>query len=133
MSRWVFGALRRDRRGAVAMEFALIIPVFCLLFIGTFQYGVLMFVYTAMEDTARDASRKLAIGSATRGDAELQARAALPSWVPSSSWSIVTSDPGGANANVSTSISIPAATATVFSFAPMPDTLSASVIMRKEG
>ncbi len=115
------------------MEFALVIPVFSLMMIGTFQYGVLLFVYTAMEDTARDASRKLAIGAATRSDAEAQARAALPTWIAPGSWTIATSDPGGANANVSTSISIPSATATVFSLAPMPATLSASVIMRKEG
>ena len=125
-------ALARDRRGATAMEFALIVPVFCAMLLGTMQYGVLMFAYEAMQDTAREASRKLATGAATSADATTQARAALPSWVPSSAWSINAIDATAGN-SVVTTISIPARTATVFGIVPMPSTLSASVSMRKEG
>ncbi len=114
------------------MEFALILPLLCAMLCGTLQYGVLMFTYVAMQDTAREASRKLATGAATSADAASQARAALPSWVPSGDWSISAVDAASGN-NVVTSISVPARSATVFGIVPMPSSLSASVSMRKEG
>lgn len=123
---------RRDRRGVAAVEFALIIPVFCTILLGTLQYGVLMFTYTAMQDTARDAARKLATGTATAAVAKTEAKAALPSWVPTADWTITTTD-AASGATVNASISVPATSATVLGFVLMPTTVSAQVYMRKEG
>ena len=114
------------------MEFALVVPLFSALLLGTFQYGVLMFTYEAMQDTAREASRKLAIGATDATTAASQARSSLPSWVPSNAWNIVATD-AATGAQVSTSISIASSSATVLAFVPMPSTLSANVVMRKEG
>ena len=121
-----------NRRGAAAMEFALVVPLFCTMMFGILQYGVLMFVYTAMQDTAREASRKLATGATTASVAASEARDALPHWIPAGSWTIVTTDAAAGATQVSTSISIAAANATVVDFVPMPETLSANAIMRKE-
>ena len=91
-----------------------------------------MFTYTAMQDTAGDAARKLATGTATAAVAKTEAKAALPSWVPTADWTITTTD-AASGATVNASISVPATSATVLGFVLMPTTVSAQVYMRKEG
>ena len=48
---------RRDDTGAVAVEFALLLPLLLLLVLGTIQYGSYFYSTQAGSDIARDASR----------------------------------------------------------------------------
>ena len=49
----------RDRRGASAVEFALVCPVFLLLLFGIIGYGVTGLIQLTLDDAVRDAARQL--------------------------------------------------------------------------
>lgn len=53
---------RRDDTGAVAVEFALLLPLLLLLVLGTIQYGSYFYSSQAGSDIARDAARRAAVG-----------------------------------------------------------------------
>ena len=58
--RWLCRQLRRFagcREGASALEFALVLPPLCLLLIGMFEVGALMFTQSTMEGGLREAAR----------------------------------------------------------------------------
>lgn len=57
--------MRRQDRGAAAVEFALILPLLLLLVFGILQYGYFFFQSTAVEAATRDASRLASIGGYT--------------------------------------------------------------------
>lgn len=124
--------LWRHRHGASAVEFALVLPLLLIFLFGILQYGFLMFTYNAMLDTARDTARKLSTGAVNSGTAQAEARANLPAWIEPASWTIITLDSGGANAQVTATISIDPQEATFMRFVPMPETIVANVVMRKE-
>ena len=50
---------RGDRRGASAVEFALVCPVFLLLLFGIIGYGVTGLIQLTLDDAVRDAARQL--------------------------------------------------------------------------
>lgn len=60
--------MRRQDRGAAAVEFALILPVLVLLLFGIIQYGYFFFQSTAVEAATRDASRLASIGGYACGE-----------------------------------------------------------------
>lgn len=66
--------------GAVAVEFALILPVLLLLLVGTIQFGVVYSEYQVMEGAAREGARCAAVQAAGFSDCDPVARvdAALP-------------------------------------------------------
>ena len=49
--------LRRDERGATAVEFALIAPVFILLIVGTIEVAIVIFMSSSIEAAVLQASR----------------------------------------------------------------------------
>ena len=53
---------RRDESGAVAVEFALLVPLLLLIVLGTIQYGSYFYSSQASSDIARDAARRAAVG-----------------------------------------------------------------------
>jgi Flp pilus assembly protein TadG len=53
---------RRDDSGAVAVEFAMLVPLLLLLVLGTIQYGTYFYSSQAGSDIARDAARRAAVG-----------------------------------------------------------------------
>ena len=53
---------RRDESGAVAVEFALLVPLLLLIVLGTIQYGSYFYSSQAGSDIARDAARRAAVG-----------------------------------------------------------------------
>lgn len=126
-------SLGRQRRGAAAVEFALILPVLTLMLCGVFQYGVLVYSYNTMLNTARNGARSLAIGTATEADVITTAKGNLPSWIPTSAWTVTPQGtaPTGSN-QVTTRITIPARYATIMRLGPMPDTLDVYVVMLKQ-
>ncbi len=54
--------LRRDQRGASALELGLVAPIMFLLIFGIIQYGYLFWSLTTASATAREAARRLAVG-----------------------------------------------------------------------
>ncbi|MCB9680266.1 MAG: pilus assembly protein [Alphaproteobacteria bacterium] len=67
--RSLLGRTRRDRRGAAAAEFALTLPIYILLLLGTLEYGnfltQLAMVYQVTGDAARYGSQQATLGEAT--------------------------------------------------------------------
>lgn len=61
--RRLFG-LRRDRRGATAIEVALILPLFVMLMFGTLEVGLLFFTAAVMEGAVSEAARLIRTGQA---------------------------------------------------------------------
>lgn len=53
---------RRDQRGAVAVEFAIILPVLATLMLGMIQYGYYFFAAQSASSGAREAARRLSVG-----------------------------------------------------------------------
>jgi len=49
--------LRMDRRGATAVEFALLAPVFLLMFFGVFEVGRAMWIKSSMQFAVEEAAR----------------------------------------------------------------------------
>ncbi|WP_245689529.1 TadE/TadG family type IV pilus assembly protein [Roseospirillum parvum] len=63
--RRLFGLLG-DRRGATAIEVALILPIFVTLMFGTLEVGLLFFTATVMEGAVSEAGRLIRTGQAQR-------------------------------------------------------------------
>jgi Flp pilus assembly protein TadG len=52
----------RTDEGAVALEFALVLPIFLLLVLGTIQYGVYFWAAQGGSTAVREAARRAAVG-----------------------------------------------------------------------
>jgi hypothetical protein len=87
-----------NRSGATAAEFALVMPLLFTLLIGTLEFGVLLFTYSAMQMAAGNAARRIAVNSANVGAAGTIITQALPGWArPAITWTITqtnVADPG---------------------------------------
>jgi Flp pilus assembly protein TadG len=55
-------APRRNQHGAVAIEFAIILPVLATLMLGMVQYGYYFFATQSASSAAREAARRLVVG-----------------------------------------------------------------------
>ncbi len=76
-------AWRRDRRGATAVEFALVAPVLVTLLLGTFEYALLLFASSALENAVAEAARFGITGrSATGGQREQAVRQTIKAALP---------------------------------------------------
>jgi Flp pilus assembly protein TadG len=85
----------RDRRGASAVEFALVAPLLISLLLGIVQYGSLFLLQTRMNDAARDTARRLAVGDlATETEAEEYAVSRLADWSATFAATAELPDPG---------------------------------------
>lgn len=67
-----------DERGASAVEFAIILPLFLLFLFGIVQYGTIFLVRNQMTEAVSDAART-AVNYTDVGDAQSQANSALNS------------------------------------------------------
>jgi Flp pilus assembly protein TadG len=76
----ILGQRGHWERGAVAVEFALILPVLLMILIGTIQFGIVYSEYQVMEGAAREGARCAAVQAAGFADCDPVARvdAALP-------------------------------------------------------
>jgi len=66
---------RRDERGASAVEFALILPIFLMLLFGIIDFGYMINRGSMLNNAARDAAREASL-NATKVQVEQVARAA---------------------------------------------------------
>ena len=75
----------QDRRGAVAAEFAMILPVLMLLFFGILRFGVALNANLTLTDGVRAAARQFAISRASATvftDTMARFRSSTPTLVP---------------------------------------------------
>lgn len=93
------GTRRRGRgeTGAVAVEFALILPVLLLLLVGTIQFGIVYSQYQVMEGAAREGARCAAVQATGFAECDPEARvdAALPAGYTRSGPISIVVDGGG--------------------------------------
>jgi len=125
--------IRNDRSGAAAAEFAIILPVFTAMLLGTIQYGTLMLTYNGMMDTARSSARDLAVGISTPAEVETKGKGKKLGWIKNGKWAVTAMDTSATGTNeVRMEIRVPSKEATVLPFLPMPDELVVTVSMEKE-
>jgi Flp pilus assembly pilin Flp len=58
-------ALRRDARAATIVEFALILPVLCMMILGTLDLGYRSYVDSVVQGALHDAARMATVGNVT--------------------------------------------------------------------
>jgi Flp pilus assembly protein TadG len=61
----VLRALRLDARGATIIEFALILPVLCMMLLGTLDLGYRSYVGSVVQGTLHEAARMATVGGVT--------------------------------------------------------------------
>jgi Flp pilus assembly protein TadG len=117
----------RDRRksGAIAAEFALIVPLVSVMLFGVLQFGFAIYTYNAMETAARTGARQIVFGTNVAA-AESATRASLPGWVADEATvNSVEDDDGIARMTVT----VPGSSAAILGLVPMPESFTASVAM----
>jgi Flp pilus assembly protein TadG len=65
---------RSDRRGAAAVEFALVAPIFFLLVLGMVEFGRMVMVQQVLTNAAREGARVAVFDGATSDDVKAQVR-----------------------------------------------------------
>lgn len=112
LARW------RCRRGSVAVEFGLVMPLFIAMFMAMLEYSFVFFTYGSMQAAARDVTRQVAVNTLSVGDAADAVKARLPGWAQGNAEvDVAESAPGNPAVNVYTvDIEVPIRRATPFSF-----------------
>ena len=72
--------VRRDRRGSVAVEFVIAVPMLLLFLLGTIQFGGYFVLHQEMARAAREAARALAVGGLDEAQAVAQVQQRLAGW-----------------------------------------------------
>jgi Flp pilus assembly protein TadG len=88
-----------DLRGAIAVEFALILPILLLFLLGIVQFGSAFFMQNNMLNTARELARRLATEQITVHDAERWAIDRLPALSTNYRIAVTAPDPDDPDAN----------------------------------
>jgi Flp pilus assembly protein TadG len=76
----VFTRLVSFRRGSVSVEAAVLFPVLITLVMGTIEFGMLIFTYSAMQTAAREVTRQVAVNFADAASAQDLIAERLPGW-----------------------------------------------------
>ncbi len=114
----MFPRLWSCRRGVVSVEAALVFPVLILLVMGTMEFGMVIFTYSAMQSATREATRQVAVNFATAAEVTDEVEGRLPQWGAAAAEVLVTqSAPGNPEGNVTTVlVTLPASEATPVRF-----------------
>lgn len=130
---------RRNRRGAAAVEFAVVAPVFFLLVFGMIEYGRMCMVQQVITNASREGARLAVLDGATYAeiDASVDAYMTAASINPASVTVTVAPNPPSTaefGDPVTVTVSVPF---NQVSWLPSPmylggQTLSASTVMRRE-
>lgn len=70
-------SLRRDQSGATIVEFALILPVMCILMLGTLDLGYRSYVTSIVQGSLHEAARMATVGGVPTEDIEAHVRERL--------------------------------------------------------
>jgi Flp pilus assembly protein TadG len=63
----------REERGQTMVEFAIVLPILCLLLFGAIQFGILFNNYVTLTDAVRAGARKAAVSRQIQGTTPRQA------------------------------------------------------------
>ncbi len=124
-------AYMRDRRGSVAIEMAIVLPVMLLILIGVIQYGNIMYTQHMMVYAAREVARSYSMGEINVAEAQERALDILSAGTPTS-FDVNVVETGGVANDVIVTIDLPMAEAAIIT---LPNDLfdglvSAQVTMR---
>lgn len=126
--------LARDIRGAVALEFALVLPILIAVLFGIIQFGLVMFTQQMMVYAAREAARSYAVGVSTASQAQSLTQGLLPA--TSSNYTITVTEPdtGAGETDVTVTISTPMSDAAIVNVlgSVMSGNIQAQIVMRVE-
>lgn len=102
------------RRGAVAIEGAIILPILVLLVIGVMEYGILLFTFMTLQSATREVARAASVNFTAVGEVPADLRARLPSWSRSHATITVTQSAAGSPATnvITVTATIPSSAAT---------------------
>ena len=75
--RRLLGTLRQDRRGATLVEFALILPVMCVVILGLLDLGYRSYVASAVQGALFEAARLATVGNTTGDQLDARIRSRL--------------------------------------------------------
>ncbi len=133
-------SLLKDKSGANAVEFAIVVPVLLLIVLGIIQFGIILFTYNNMVQAAREAARTLAVQETTAADAQTIALNQLG--FSGLAFTVTICEPAGPTcsapldpaSDVSVMITVPLSEATIVDILGLFSTgdLQATVTMRKE-
>lgn len=129
-------AQRRNRKGAAAVEFALVVPFFIVLLFGIVEFGRAMMVQQTLTNAAREAARVAVIPGTTTSEAKAAAISALSvTGIPCNENHItITPDPSQAfdNAQITVQVSIPFSDVSWIAGTYISANLSSTTSMRSE-
>jgi Flp pilus assembly protein TadG len=128
--------LRRRRRGAAAVEFAIVLPVFVILVFGMIEYGRMVMVQQVITNASREGARRAVLDGATTSAVQTSVTTYLTNASISGGSTAVSPDPSAAASGdpITVTVSIPFSSV---SWLPSPmylggKTLTASTTMRRE-
>jgi Flp pilus assembly protein TadG len=129
-------ALRKGRRGAAAVEFAVVLPIFIILVFGMIEYGRMVMVQQVITNASREGARRAVLDGATTSAVQSSVTTYLTNAQISGGSATVSPDPSTANSGdpITVTVNIPFSSV---SWLPSPmylggKTLSASTTMRRE-
>lgn len=129
-------SLRGCSRGAAAAELALVLPLLTSMILGVFEYGAVMYSYSAMQSAATRMARTVAVNRMSNGEARATADSYLPGWMANKyTVSVTQSAPSDPITNmVQVRFSIPASAATPLALITriVPWQLTSDVSMKQE-
>lgn len=74
-------ALKGNRRGSAAFEFALISPLLVSFVLGSLEFGFVMFSYSSMQLAADIAARQVSVNTAAASTVNNTIKSELPAWL----------------------------------------------------
>ncbi len=69
--------LARDRAGVTIVEFAIVLPVLCILLVGTFELGYRSYVTAVVQGALREAARMATVGGVSMDEIDAHVRQRL--------------------------------------------------------
>jgi Flp pilus assembly protein TadG len=129
-------SVRKRRRGAAAVEFAIVLPVFVILVFGMIEYGRMVMVQQVITNASREGARRAVLDGATTSSVQSAVTTYLTNAAINGGSTEVSPEPSAAASGdpVTVTVSIPFS---AVSWLPTPmylggKTLSASTTMRRE-
>ena len=129
----VLTPLLGQRRGAAAVELALVMPILLTVVFGVIQYGMVIHTRHLMVYAAREAARSYAVGESDSDAAETLALARLAD--TPFGYTVTVTEPEDGESDVTVSISLPMAEAAIISYigsSLFSGDIVATVVMRVE-
>ena len=122
---------RRDDRGAVLVEFAIVLPFLLLILFGVVAWGISMSMMNSMYDTARSCARSVAVGAVAADAVDGNPACEVTSWPGTYTVTgrVLPGSPDLAEVTIATGNPV----AFLGGMIPIPATMQAMVAMPVEG